>query len=61
MEAEDGSTMKLVPWREDWDQFKRLFKAQPRLNGVPDAIKAGEMLAKSRNGLVWPRFVPMTK
>ncbi len=62
MEAEAGSTtnstMKLVPWREDWDQFKRLFKAQARLNGVPDAVKAGEALAKSRNGLVKAEIRP---
>ncbi len=54
MEAEDGSqstTVRLVPWREDWDQFKRLFKASARLNGVLDAVKAGEALAESRNGL----------
>ncbi len=54
MEAVEGSqntTVRLVPWREDWDQFKRLLKASARLNGVSDAVKAGEALAELRNGL----------
>ncbi len=37
--------MKLVPWRDDWNIFKRLFKAAGRLNGIADAIKAGKWLA----------------
>ncbi len=54
MEAEDGSpnmTMKLVPWRNDWEQFKRMFKAPARLNGASDVVKAGETLAKMRKEL----------
>ncbi|MCP4286646.1 MAG: hypothetical protein GY792_19735 [Gammaproteobacteria bacterium] len=37
--------MRLVPWRDDWNLFKRLFKAAGRLNGIADAIRAGERLA----------------
>ncbi|MCP4320015.1 MAG: hypothetical protein GY789_29555, partial [Hyphomicrobiales bacterium] len=48
----DGSpnmtTKLLVPWRNDWEKFKRMFKASARLNGVSDAGKAGEALAKLR-------------
>ncbi len=48
MEAGDGFqnvTMKLVPWRDDWEQFRRLFNASARLNEASDAVKAGENLA----------------
>ncbi len=51
MEADYGSDMPIklvVPWKNDWEQFKRMFKASARLNGVADAIKAGEKIAKTR-------------
>ncbi len=43
--------MKLIPWRNDWEQFRRLFKASARLNGVSDAVKAGEAMATIRSRL----------
>ncbi len=42
METGDGFqnvTMKLVPWRDDWEKFRRLFNASARLNGASDAVK----------------------
>ncbi len=50
MEAEDGlsimNTPKIIRWDGDWNQFKRLFKATARLNGVADAVAAGELKAQ---------------
>ncbi len=38
-------TTKLIRWGGDWNQFKRLFKATARLNGVADATKVAESVA----------------
>ncbi len=66
MEADYGSDMPIklvVPWKNDWEQFKRMFKASARLNGVADAIKAGEKIAKMRvsrfsHWIVYTRLFP---
>ncbi len=42
------TTKFLVLWRNNWEKFKRMFKASVRLNGVSGAVKAGEALAKMR-------------
>ncbi len=40
---------KLVHWQNDWNKFKRLFKAAGQLNGIADAVRYGEYLANDAN------------
>ncbi len=58
MEAEDGYKMeaeggyqppKAVAWKGDWDLYKRQFRAAARLNGMENAIKLAEKLAKGQD------------
>ncbi len=61
MEAEDFSksermtNFNTIKWEGDWNQFKRLFKATARLNGVAEAIRVGELVAQ---GVPWPEKQP---
>ncbi len=46
--AEEGgctqvTSMKLVPWRNYWEQSRWLFKASTRLNGVLNAVNIGDV------------------
>ncbi len=50
MEAEDGyQPHKAVAWKGDWDLYKRQFRAAARLNGMENAIKLAEKLAKGQD------------
>ncbi len=41
----DGSFMVINIWDNDWNKFKRLFKAVGWLNSITKALKYGEILA----------------
>ncbi len=47
MEAGDGSTSlgkaTVTNWQGDWSSFKKRFSAAGSLNGVRDALRAGEL------------------
>ncbi len=40
---------KVVYWQNDWNKFKRIFKATGQLNGIADALRYGEYLANEAN------------
>ncbi len=67
MEAEDGfgpshmTQMKLVPWRDDWNLFKRLFKAAGRLNGIAEAIKVDQDVLRRTIRRILSRELPSTR
>ncbi len=59
MEAEDGSAsvasknkMITTAWDGDWEAFKQRFEATADLNGLNEAIKAGQLLAEEK--IKWP-------
>ncbi len=49
MEAEDGSAYltkaTVTSWKGDWSSFKQRFRAAGNLNGIREALRAGELLA----------------
>ncbi len=49
--SESMANFKTIKWEGDWNQFKRLFKATARLNGVAEAVEMGELVAQ---GAPWP-------
>ncbi len=39
----------MVHWQNDWNKFKRIFKATGQLNGIAEALRYGEFLANEAN------------
>ncbi len=60
MEAEYGSLkqskMFTTPWDGNWESFKQKFEATADLNGLNEAVTAGQLLAEDK--ISWPCFPP---
>ncbi len=56
MEAEDGSfkqsKMLTTSWDGDWESFKQKFEATADLNGLNEAVTAGQLVAEDK--IRWP-------
>ncbi len=44
----EGTMIKIVPWEGNWTAFKTIFSAMGLLNGIDDALEAGEIMASGK-------------